>query len=252
MRSKHHDDENHRFAKGELMRVLDIGDIHEPVCHPGYLHFCRDLRDKYKCNRVVFKGDIADWHAVSFHAKHPEAPGPKDEYRLAKQGIRKWHRAFPDADVCIGNHDARLIRLAESVNIPAEFIRSYVDIWHTPGWNWVDEIIIDSVYHFHGTGNGGVHPAYNTMMKMLMSVSMGHNHSAAGIKWRANPKRRIFGLDVGCGIDDRAVAFAYGRNQKQRSILGAAVIIDGIPHHEVMPIGPGEKYHRSRFRRRAA
>jgi hypothetical protein len=231
-----------------MARVLVIGDIHEPVSHPGYLAFCRDLRQRWRCDTTVFIGDVADWHAVSFHAHHPDSPGPHDEYELAALGIRRWAQAFPNARVCIGNHDERLVRLAESVNIPARFLRDYREIWSTPGWHWDTDHTIDGVYYFHGTGSGGIHPAYNAMGKLLMSVVQGHVHSAAGVKWKANPNRRIFGMDTGCGIDDRAVAFAYGRHQKLRSILGAGVILDGIPQHFVMPMGPGEKYHRSKFR----
>lgn len=233
------------------MRVLAIGDIHEPVAHPGYSRFCADLRDKYRCDTIVFIGDVVDWHAVSFHARHPDAPGPKDEYKLARAGVRRWRNLFPRARVCIGNHDERIIRLVESVNVPAELVRDYRDTWDTPRWLWRNDHTIDGVFYTHGTGSGGIHPAFTTMGKLLMPVVQGHIHSAAGVKWRANPSRRIFGMDTGCGIDDRAVAFAYGRHQKTRSILGAGVVIDGIPHHEVMPIGPGERYHRSRFRGRS-
>jgi len=229
------------------MRVLVIGDIHEPVSHPGYLAFCKDLRAKHRCDQVMFIGDVVDWHAVSFHAHHPEAPGPKDEYELAKVGVSKWCRTFPRARVCIGNHDERLIRLCETVNIPKQFLRDYKEIWGTPNWEWDTEFVLDDVYYFHGTGSGGIHPAYCTMQKMLMSVVMGHIHSAGGIKWRANPVRRVFGMDTGCGIDDKAVAFAYGHHLKVRSILSACVVLDGTPIHEIMPCGPGEKYHRSNF-----
>ena len=86
------------------------------------------------------------------------------------------------------------------------------------------------------------------MKTMLMSVVQGHIHTASGIKWTANPQRRIFGMDTGCGISDKQMAFAYGRHMKKRSILSAGVILDGIPYHEVMPIGPGEKYHHRRFK----
>jgi len=229
------------------MRILTIGDIHEPVAHPGYLSFCRDLRDRHKCDQVVFIGDVVDWHAISFHTKHPDAPGPKHEYELAKSKISQWARVFPKAKVCIGNHDARVIRTAEEAGIPSQFIRDYAETWGTKNWDWDDDFILDDVFFFHGTGSGGMHPAFNAMGKMLMSCVQGHIHSAGGIKWRANPQRRIFGMDTGCGIDDRAYAFAYGKEQKVRSILSACVILDGIPHHEIMPIGPGEKYHRSNF-----
>ncbi len=229
-----------------MAKELVIGDVHEPVARKLYLQFCKDLYYEWGCDSVMIMGDIADWHAVSFHAHHPEMPGPTDEFDLAYDKIQRWYRAFPNAKVCIGNHDERLIRLAESVNIPARFLRNYKDIWDTPGWDWAYFHIIDDIYYFHGAGNGGVHPAYNAAKKMLMSVVMGHNHKASGIKWIASPQRRIFGMDVGCGIDDTAMAFAYGKHIINRSIISAGVVIDGIPYLEIMPIGKGEKYHDSR------
>lgn len=225
-----------------MSRVLVIGDTHEPVCHNKYLRFGLDLYDEYECDTVLHIGDVVDWHSISFHAAHPQCPGPEDEYKLALMKIKKWHTAFPKMKVCIGNHDARIVRLAESVDIPSQFIRDYSDVWKTEGWDWQHEFIIDDVYYFHGTGMGGVHPAYNTMSKMLMSVVMGHCHSRSGIKWKANPTKRIFGMDVGCGIDVKAWQFAYGRHVKDRPILSAGVVLDGIPYHEVMPIGKGERY----------
>ena len=232
-----------------MSRVLVIGDLHEPYCHPAYFAFVRDLGKQYRCNRTVFIGDVVDWHSISFHAKHPAAPGPEDEYGLARKAVKRWRKAFPKATVCIGNHDQRVIRLAETVNIPEGMLRSYKDIWDTPTWDWVDNTIIDGVYYFHGTGTSGAHPAYNSMQKHLMSVVQGHNHSASGVKWRANPERRIFGMDVGCGVDQKRMAFAYGQNQILRSILSAAVVIDGIPALHIMPCGAGEKYSRGKHAR---
>ncbi len=231
-----------------MPRVLVIGDIHAPVSHPGYLSFCQALQAKHRCDQVVFIGDVVDWHGISFHASHPDAPGPKDEYELAAECITQWRKAFPTAKVCIGNHDERVVRVAEDAGIPSRFIRNYKETWETPDWDWAYDHVVDDVYYFHGTGCGGVHPAYNAMQKMLMSTVMGHIHSASGLKWRANPNRRIFGMDTGCGVDDRAVAFAYGRHQKIRSILSAGVVLDGIPVPEIMAAGPGERFHRSKFK----
>ena len=142
----------------------------------------------------------------------------------------------------------RVIRLAESVNIPPQYLRNFNTIWNTPTWKWVEDITIDGVYHFHGTGRSGLYPAYNAMKDHLMSVSMGHCHTASGFKWSANPDKRTFGMDVGCGIDVDAWQFAYGKHMRKRPILSAAVIIDGTPQHFIMPCGRGEKYHKSRFK----
>lgn len=231
------------------MRTLLIGDTHAPSVHPGYRAFCRDLRRKYKCNKVVHIGDVLDHHSISFHARVPDMPGPKDEAAQAQLVIDQWKRTFPEMTVCIGNHDRRVIRLAESVNIPAKYLRNYSEAWDTPGWDWVEEIIVDDVHLSHGEGCGGLHPAYNQMQKMLMSVGIGHVHTAGGVSWLANPTRRMFGIDTGCGVDERSLAFVYGKHFRRRSILSAAMILDGTPHHIICPIGPGERYHRSRFKK---
>lgn len=234
-----------------MSRVLTIGDPHEPVAHPGYLSFCQDLYYEWDCDTVVILGDITDNHAISFHAAHPECPGPATEADLTLLKIQKWYQAFPNAKVCIGNHDERPGRLVESVKIPQrKFLRSYSELWETPKWDWQFDHIIDNVYYFHGTARGGIHPAWNTMKDMLMSVVMGHLHSCAGVKWLANPLQRTFAMDVGCGIDIDAFQFAYGKHIKKRPILAAGVVLDGVPYHEIMPCGVGEKYHKSKFGRK--
>ena len=238
-------------------RVLCIGDPHEPVCRKGYLEFCQDTAKKYKCDTVVIMGDVVDWTAISFHAYNPEAPGPMDEYRLALAGVQRWRKAFPVRKngrikrviVTIGNHDARPRRVAESVNIPNKFIRNYADIWNTPKWDWIQSIVIDGVFYCHGhRKRGGMHPAFNTAKDMGMSIVLGHHHSVGGVKWLINPLRRWFGLDVGCGIDDKAYAFAYAAEQTKRSCLSCAVVLNGNePYHIMMPASKGEKYWDGNF-----
>lgn len=229
-----------------MAKTLAIGDPHEPVAHPLYRKFCQDVAESWGVDRIVFVGDLFDLHAISFHAAHPECPGPKDEYELAKAKAQLWYKAFPDADFMIGNHDHRPVRLAESVGLPSKFIRNYSEVWETPNWKWGHEIVIDDVVYFHGIGCGGINPAFNAAKARLMSVVIGHAHSAAGVKWTAGPNARIFGMDTGCGIDQDAWQFAYGRHLPRKPVLGCGVVIEGIPYHEIMPCGPGEKYHKSR------
>lgn len=233
-----------------MSRVLIIPDLHEPCARPGALQFCKDVKRQHRCDEIVFIGDVTDWHSISFHARHPEMPGPKDEFKLAFKCLQKWHKAFPEATICLGNHDRRIVRLAESVNIPEQFIRGYGEVWKTPGWLWVHEAIIDDVLYSHGEGAGtSMYPAYNKMKKMGMSCVLGHIHQAGGIKWLVNPLRRMFGMDVGSLIDDKSMAFAYGKYTTIRSVLSCAIVIDGVPQHIIMPCGKGEKYHDSNFKK---
>lgn len=230
-------------------RILGIGDVHEPNCRKGYRQFCYDLYKTYHCNMVIFLGDMADLHSVSFHDHHPEADGPSAEIKAAKAAINRWYRLFPDATVCIGNHDRLLIRQALAGAVPEFILKSFNEIWGTPRWKWVPSITVDGVLYVHGDGaGGGIHPAYNTMRKTAQSVVMGHNHTAAGLKFLCNKQTRLFGMDVGCGIDYHKVQFLYQDRNPCKPIISAGTIIDGMPQLHLMPCGKGEKYHESNFK----
>ncbi len=231
-----------------MSRVLCIGDLHIPWERKGYFQFCCDLYEAWDCDTVVFIGDVVDSHAVSFHKKHPDMPGALQEYKQAKEQVQRWYQQFPNAIVTIGNHDERVIRVARECGIPDVYLKSYQSNWGTENWKWKKDHIIDNVYYYHGTGQGGEYPACNAVKKMLMSCVLGHNHTASGNKYYANPGKLYFGCDTGCGIDDEQMAFAYAINNKRRSIISAVVILDGnVPHVEPMPCGKGEPYHDSRF-----
>lgn len=232
-----------------MSRTLVIPDLHLPVSRPGALEFCIDLHEQWDCDEVVFLGDVVDWHAISFWSKHPECPGPKDEYELARKQVKLWSDAFPKASVCIGNHDERPSRLARTVSIPEFMLKPYNEIWPAKDWTWKKRFVIDGVTYLHGTGCSGIHPAWNLMNnKMHVSVAIGHCHTRAGIKWSSNKYERKFGMDVGCLIDEETFNFVYDTDNPVRPFLSAAVVIDGIPYHEPMRCGKGETYHDSKFK----
>ena len=218
-----------------IPRVLCVGDPHLPCGKDGYLKFCKRMAKQYRTNTTVIMGDITDNHGISFHLRNPEAPGTKDEYKYAKQLMRPWYRAFPDAYVCIGNHDARPMRLAQTVGIPASFLRDYADLWDTPGWKWVDNVIINDVYYVHSAGTGKT-PAFNLSKDIGMSCVVGHAHSVAGVRWSVSPTKRWFGLDTGCGIDDDKWAFAYAKGAPKRSVVALGVVIGDHAYTELMPL----------------
>ena len=217
-------------------RMLIIGDLHLPVVHKKYFNFIKKVRKKWRTNKTMFIGDVFDWHGISFHTKHPNSPGPKNEYLLARKMAKKWHDAFPGAYVCKGNHDELPSRQAETAGVPNVCIKDYNELWGTPTWKWGYEFEIEDVYYFHGYRQGGIYPAYNAMKKKQMSVVMGHCHSRAGIKYQATPNRLTFAMDVGCGIDRNAWAMAYGSHMIEKPVLSCGVIINGLPYMELMKL----------------
>lgn len=234
-----------------MARILVIGDVHEPATHPGYLAFCSDLAEEWDTDRVVFIGDLLDMHAASFHPVEPDSPGASDEADQAEARIRIWFERFPRANVCIGNHDARVHRLAASVRVPARFIRDYAKVWSTPGWKWKNEHTVDGTTFMHGTGLGGQSPALTAAKHSgLAAVACGHVHSVAGVSLMTSGQnhRTVWGLDTGCGVDVEHPAMNYGRNLFRKPVLAAGVILDRQPFSIAMKSERGGKYHRSRFK----
>lgn len=211
-----------------MSRVLAIGDLHEPFTHPRYLRHCIDVGNRWKCDKVVFMGDEADNHAISYHEKNPDGHSPGAEFRHAKKRLAKWFETFPVASVCISNHGSLFFRKGVSAGLPAVVFRTYAEVWGAPaGWRWELRHDIDGVQYIHGTGFSGRLGAINAATKHRQSTVIGHVHSHGGVLWSASNRDLIFGCNAGCGIDPKAYAFEYGREFAERPTLGCAVIIDG-------------------------
>jgi len=202
-------------------RILVIGDIHAPFTLDRYLEFCIDTYAKYNCNQVIFIGDIIDNHYASFHATDPDGMGGGDELDIAIKEVRKWAKAFPKADVTIGNHDRIIMRKAFDSQIPSRWIKSYNDVLGT-NWNWVEQIVYDNVQYVHGEGGTARTKSKNDMM----STVQGHIHTQAYCEWNVGKKFRIFGMQVGCGVDAKSYAAAYAKNFKKQAI-GCGVVLGG-------------------------
>ena len=202
-------------------RILVIGDIHAPFTLDGYLEFCEDMYARYNCNQVIFIGDIIDNHYASFHATDPDGMGGGDELDVAIEHVKMWSESFPVADVCIGNHDRIIMRKAFDSQIPSRWIKSYNEVLGT-NWNWVEHVVYDDVQYIHGEGGTASTKSKNDMM----STVQGHIHTQAYVEWSVGKMFKIFGLQVGYGIDSKSYAAAYAKNFKKQAI-GCGVVIGG-------------------------
>jgi predicted phosphodiesterase len=229
------------------MIVGIVGDTHIPFVHPNYLVFCQDTFDRYGVDKVVMIGDVVDHHAMSFWDHDPDGESAEREALMASEVLREWHENFPGAKVCIGNHDERAFRSAKKAGIPGRYLKSYKDVFGTKTWKWEFSHVIDGVLYEHGTGSSGKDAAFLRAMNKRQSVCMGHTHTHAGVKYHTNHTSRIFGLNVGCGIDTKAYAFEYGRDFVTKPTLGCGIVVDGIQaYFEPMLIGKGEHYQRGK------
>lgn len=212
--------------------VLVIGDLHEPFCLDGYLEHCIETYNKYKCNEVVFIGDIIDNHASSYHETDPDGHSAGQELKMAIQRIKQWYSAFPKATVIIGNHDRLIMRKAYSSGLSKMWIKDYAEVLGTPGWNFTDSIEIDNVLYIHGEGG----TARARVRRDLQSIVQGHLHSQAYIDWCVGAKFKLFGAQVGCGIDHRTYAMAYGKEGPKPAIACMVVLNGTTPIHSMMEL----------------
>ena len=216
----------------EERRILVIGDIHAPFELDGYFEFCKETYANYNCNQVIFIGDLIDNHFASYHSTDPNALGGGTELEYAIDDIKKWYKEFPVADVLIGNHDRIIMRKAFDSAIPKQWIKSYNEVLGTPEWNWTERIVYDNIQFVHGEGGTARTKAKNDMQ----STVQGHIHTQAYTEWMVGRNFRVFGMQVGCGVDGDSYATAYAKNFKKQAI-GCGVVLDGkVAINELMDL----------------
>lgn len=216
-----------------MSRVLVIGDCHAPAIHPKYPNFLQSIYDYWKCNKVVHIGDLVDWAAISFHAKETFMPTIEQELEQAKEQVARIAESFPKVDWLIGNHDALPARQLAQIGMPEKMLRDPRDILGLPkSWKVhprYHKLRIDGVIYQHGDGGlGGQHNcAFRNAQAEFCSTVQGHYHQQGGVEYGSNHVARIFGVQVGCGVDPDSPHLHYSKTFVKRPVLGAAVIIDG-------------------------
>jgi len=211
-----------RLRADTSKRVLVIGDVHAPFERKDYLKFCKETYEKYNCNTVVFIGDIIDNHFSSYHETDADGMGGGNELNLAVKRIAKWYKAFPDAYVTIGNHDAIIMRKAQSSAIPSQWIKHYNEVLGTPNWKWVTDVEIDGVRYVHGHKSS---KARTAAKRDMQSTVTGHYHTDMYVDWMFGANKAVFAMAVGCGIDSKSYAMGYMQGGKKEA-LGCGVVLD--------------------------
>lgn len=220
------------MRKDTKKNVLVIGDIHEPFCLKDYLKHCKKVYKDYNCNEVVFIGDIIDNHASSYHETDPDGLSAGGELDLATIKIRAWHKAFPKATVIIGNHDRIVMRKAYTAGVPKRWIRDYADVLGVKGWEFKESHEIDDVLYVHGEGG----TARARVKSDLQNIVQGHLHTQCYIEWIVGSKFKLFGMQVGCGINHKAYAMAYAKAGKKPAIACGVVLQGKIPINVMMDL----------------
>jgi hypothetical protein len=84
------------------------------------------------------------------------------------------------------------------------------------------------VLYEHGTGSSGVYAHKARALNNMQSTVIGHHHSNFGVEYIASNDKLIFGMGVGCGVDRKSYAMAYGKHSPRKPILGCGVVMGGL------------------------
>ena len=221
------------YRKHSSNNVLVIGDLHCPFDLDEYLDFTIEQYYKHNCSEVIFIGDIIDNHFSSYHETSADGLGGADELELAIKRIARWRNAFPMATVIIGNHDRIIMRKAQTSSIPSKWIKSYKEVLEVPDWNFVERYEKDNVQYIHGEGG----TARTKCRADMMNTVQGHLHTQAYCEHYVGKRFRVFGMQVGCGINHKSYAMAYAKYGK-RPAVGVGIVANNgkTPINILMPL----------------
>jgi predicted phosphodiesterase len=216
-----------------------IGDTHLPFELEGYLEFCSETFESYGVDTVVHIGDFIDNHSLSFHDSEPMLHNVLGEYESAVRRAQDWYHAFPECILIMGNHDRIPARQLRKLGMePNIFLRPIEDLFGMPeGWVVADQVEIDNALYHHGETAGGINGFRKDAETRMRCTVTGHNHSNAGISATATDQELVWGMAVGCGVDHRHLAFAYGKHFAKKPIIACGVVVDGEPVIEYMNLG---------------
>jgi len=210
------------FFNNNESRVLVVGDLHSPFDLDSYFDHCVEVYERYNCNQVVFIGDVIDNHYSSYHETDADGLGGGQELELAIKRLERYYHRWPDAHVTVGNHDRIIMRKAQSGGVPKQWIKDYSEVLNTPKWNFVTDVEIDGVLYIHGEAG----TAKTKARADMRSTVQGHLHTQAYTEYFVGANSRVFGTQVGCGIDAKSYAMAYMKVGKKPAI-GCAVVLGG-------------------------
>ena len=221
-------------------RILVISDMHLPYQHKDSIKFLKEIKKEFKPDTITSIGDLLDQHALSFHDSSPELYSAGMELDKAKEYVRELESVFPKLIEVDSNHSSMIYRRALKHGLPKAYLKDYGDFLETKKWKWVDDLTLtmsngQRCFFTHGRSAD----ILKVSQTMGMSAVQGHYHTKFVISWWANPDNLFFGMNVGCLINQKSMAFAYAKNFKTRFIIGCAVILNGIPR--LLPMVLNEK-----------
>jgi hypothetical protein len=119
-----------------------------------------------------------------------------------------------------------------SAGLSNRWLRDMNEVLEVPGWDFVESVKADKVRYCHGDGKKAIQRAIADME----SVVQGHHHSECYVKWHTGAHAKVFGMQIGSGIDKDSYAMAYGKHGPHPAIACGVVINGKIATNYLMDL----------------
>lgn len=226
-------------------KILVISDLHAPYNHQDALDFLRALQKKYSFTNIVNIGDELDYHALSYHDSDPDLHSAGYELHEGRKVMWELETLFPEMTLIDSNHGSLAYRKAKTGGMPHHLIVPYRDAIFAEkdelgnldrqgrgdGWRWTDRLVLNvpnsphPVTFIHGIQTD----VRNAVRRIHTNVVQGHYHTQGDVRYEATYNGVLWGMTVGCLLDDNSRAFSYNKMIPQRPVMSCGAIIDGIP-----------------------
>jgi len=238
----------------KVRRALVIPDCHIPYEDKKAYGLMLEVAKDARPDEIVILGDYADFYAVNFHGKNPDKNYLLlDEIDAVTARLRELRQLFPDARIVFleGNHEYRLARYIAAncrelfgiLSVPQLLNLAAYGIDFVPyGPNQKHYVLGSKLIARHEPLGGGVHCAYQSVVKAQHSVIFGHTHriqehqivSIAGENYR--------GISAGWLGDKDAEVMGYVKNHHQWALGFCLVTVlpDGLWFNQLIHIIEGK------------
>lgn len=214
-----------------MSRILAIPDLQAPYHHSGAVEFLRRVKKEVEPDYVVCLGDELDQYTLSTYPHDPDADSAGTEYRKAIRVWKEIYKIFPSAYAVTSNHVERVAKRAIESGIPSGYLKTVKEFMQAPdGWKWKDSWVLEGVKYEHGERAGGLAGLRNLVIANMRSTVIGHQHECPGTTFVSNGDRNLWGLNVGCLVNQYSHGLRYTKKNRHKPVLGCGVIVDNVPY----------------------
>jgi hypothetical protein len=155
--------------------------------------------------------------------------GMSTEVEIARRELRRMEKQFDRIDMCLGNHEGRLLRALQTTLNPDELGRLLEtgDKWRIAPYYFSYLISAGEKYLIDHPKSAAASTAAVLAAKFQANVLMGHSHH---FSITTDVSGRYFAAEIGCIVDEARLPYAAQRHTRAPAhSLGAAIIRDGFP-----------------------